>query len=153
MSNNVILNKKASHKYFLSDKVVAGISLQGWEVKSICAKKINIDNSYVVVRNGELFLFNALISPNKETSTHVLVEENRSRKLLLHKSEINRFIGAVEAVGVTIVPTRIIIGRKIKVEIALAKGKKEYDKRQDIKDRDWSRQKEMLFKSKVKKNI
>lgn len=148
-SSTIALNKKARHEYFLEDKLEAGISLQGWEVKSIRAGKVNIADSYVIIQNGEAYLLGATIQPLKEASSHVICDPDRSRKLLLNKRELNRLLGAREQKGYSIVATAMYWKKCwVKVEIYLAKGKQNQDKRDTIKDRDWQRQKERLMKHK-----
>lgn len=146
-SNSIAVNKKARHEFSLDKKFEAGIELQGWEVKSIRQGKVNITDTYVFLKNGEVFLLNAQIQPLNQASTHILCEPNRARKLLLKKREIDELIGAVERKGYTLVATAMYWVRNwVKVEFHLAKGKLAHDKRSDIKDRDWSRQKERLMK-------
>lgn len=143
----IALNRKAKFNYALEQRFEAGIVLEGWEVKSIRAGKGQITDGHVIIRNGEAWLVNALISPLLSASTHVKPEDTRSRKLLLHKKEIRFLLGSIERKGYTVVPTAMYWKHNnVKVEIALAKGKKEHDKRADIKDRDWQRDKQRLFK-------
>jgi len=140
-------NKKAFHDYFIEERFEAGIVLQGWEVKSIRAGRIQLKESYVIVRNGEIFLFGAHISPLSTTSTHVHPDPTRTRKLLLHASEINKLIGKVERAGYTLVPLNLHYSRgRIKCEVGLARGKKQYDKRDSIKERDWQREQQRIMK-------
>jgi len=155
MSEFSIINKKANFNYFIEETFEAGLVLQGWEFKSLLSKKANLDNSYVIVKDGELFLLNSLIQPAQTVSTHVPAEATRSRKLLMHRKEINRLIGQVEQKGYTLMPLKIIRGRagKLKLIFGLAKGKKDYDKRQSLKDKDWDREREMLFKKSTKSNF
>lgn len=146
-SNSIALNKKARHDYILEKKFEAGIELQGWEIKSIRAGKVNITDTYVFLKNEEVFLLNAEIQPLNQASSHILCEPTRQRKLLLKKKEIAELIGAVERKGYTLVATGMYWQRNwVKVAFHLAKGKHDHDKRTDIKDRDWSRQKERLMK-------
>ena len=143
----IALNKKAKHEFFIEDRYEAGISLEGWEVKSLRAGKINITEAYVLVKGNEAFLFGANISPLPTASTHVNPDPTRTRKLLLHREELNRLIGLVERKGYTLVPTAMYWKRgRAKLEIGLAKGKKLHDKRADEKDRDWQREKQRIFK-------
>ena len=145
--NAIALNKKARHDYFIEDEFEAGIALLGWEVKSLRAGKIQITESYILLKDGEAFLFGALITPLPTASTHIKTDQQRTRKLLLHRAEINRLRGAVERKGYTVVPTAMYWRRgRAKLEIGLAKGKKTYDKRQTEKDRDWQLQKQRLLK-------
>ncbi|NVK25637.1 MAG: SsrA-binding protein SmpB [Gammaproteobacteria bacterium] len=146
-SNNIAQNKKARHEFVLDKKFEAGIELQGWEIKSIRQGKVNMTDAYVFVKQGEVFLSNTQIQPLNQASSHVLCEPNRVRKLLLNKREISELIGSVERKGYTLVPTSMYWVRNwVKVSFALAKGKLAHDKRTDIKDRDWSRQKERIMK-------
>jgi SsrA-binding protein len=136
-----IFNKKANFNYHLHEFYTAGIILQGWEIKPVFARRVKIDNAFILVKDGEIFLENAEISPLKTTSTHELIETTRPRKLLMQKKEIMQLMGKVQQKGYTIVPTKIFRkGKFVKVEIALAKGKKEYDKRQDVKEREQNRE-------------
>ena len=144
-----INNKKAHFEYFISETYEAGIVLQGWEIKPLLKKKVNLEVSYVIVKNGELFLLNAQITPNTTTDSLNKPDISRTRKLLLHKKEIMRLIGQVEQKGYTLIATKMYTKNgKFKVEIGLAKGKKNYDKRQTIKDRDWNIEQERLIKNK-----
>lgn len=149
-SNTIALNKKARHEYFLEDKFEAGISLQGWEVKSIRSGKVNLTETYVIIQNGEAYLLGANISPLKQASSHVICDPDRSRKLLLNKRELEKLMGARDRQGYSIVATAMYWKKCwVKVEIYLAKGKQAHDKRDTVKDRDWSRQKERLMKHKA----
>ncbi len=146
-NTTIALNRKAKHNYVLETRFETGIVLQGWEVKSIRAGKGQISESHVIIRRGEAWLVNCIISPLLSTSTHVKADDSRSRKLLLHRKEINLLLGHIERKGYTVVPTAMYWKQNhIKVEIALAKGKKDYDKRAAAKDRDWQRDKQRLFK-------
>ena len=146
-SATIALNKKVKHEYFIEDRYEAGVSLQGWEVKSLRAGKINLTEAYVTVKNGEAFLFGATITPLPTASTHVQPDSMRTRKLLLHREELNRLIGLVERKGYTLVPTAMYWKRgRAKLEIGLAKGKKQHDKRADEKERDWQREKQRMLK-------
>ena len=145
-----IKNKKANFNYFIEETYEAGMVLEGWEFKSILKKKVNLDNSYVIVKDNELFLLNALIQPMETTSTHLPSEASRSRKLLMHRKEINKLIGLVEQKGYTLMPLKIIMKKKMKLIFGLAKGKTNYDKREVQKDKDWKREHEMLFKKSAK---
>ncbi len=140
-------NKKAFHDYFIEERFEAGIVLEGWEVKAIRAGRIQLKESYVIVRNGEIFLFGAHVSPLSTASTHVQPDPTRTRKLLLHGSEISKLIGKVERAGYTLVPLNLHYSRgRIKCEVGLAKGKKQYDKRDSIKERDWQREQQRIMK-------
>ena len=145
----IALNKKASHDYFIDERFEAGISLLGWEVKSLRAGKVQIIESYIMLKDNEAFLFGALITPLITASTHTKNDPRRTRKLLLHRHELNRLIGAVERKGFALVPTALYWKNgKVKLEIGLARGKKEHDKRANEKDRDWQRQKAQLLRHK-----
>lgn len=146
-----IVNKQINYKYSIIDKYEAGIVLFGWEVKSIIRNGCNIDNSFVFIKNGEVFLDNVIIHADTNVDKFSCVEKDRARKLLLKKIEINKLIGKVEQKGFTIVPAKIYTnGKKIKVEICLTRGKSEYDKRLDIKTRELNREKNYFLKNKVK---
>ncbi|MCW8090230.1 SsrA-binding protein SmpB [Alteromonas sp. ASW11-130] len=146
-TGTIALNKKARHDYHLEDKFEAGIALQGWELKSLRAGKANITDTYVIIQNGEAYLVGARISPLTQASTHVICEPERSRKLLLNKREIDRLMGARDRQGYSIIATAMYWKKCwVKLEIYLAKGKQEHDKRDTIKDRDWQRQKERVMK-------
>ena len=146
-----IINKKAKFNYFLEEKFETGIVLQGWEIKPILSRKANLDNSYINIKDGELFLFNMLVSPLISTGTHIIPESSRSRKLLMKKNEIMSLIGKIERRGYTLIPTKVYRNKgKIKVEIALAKGKHSYDKRADEKDKDWKMEQNKLMKHSIK---
>lgn len=141
-------NKKAYHDYFIEDRYEAGIMLEGWEVKAIRDARVQIKEAYVVVRGDELFLFGAHISALPTASTHIHPEAVRTRKLLLHKNELNKLIGKVERSGYTLVPINLHFkGGIIKCEIGLAKGKKQHDKRASEKDRDGAREVQAAMKT------
>ncbi|MEW8394252.1 MAG: SsrA-binding protein SmpB [Candidatus Thiodiazotropha sp.] len=145
--NTIALNKKAGHDFFIEERYEAGIALQGWEVKSLREGRVQIKESYVTLKEGEAFLFGAHIVPLSTASTHIHPDPTRTRKLLLRRSELNKLIGLVERKGYTLVPTAMYWKRGLaKLEIGLAKGKKQHDKRASDKDRDWKREKERLFK-------
>jgi SsrA-binding protein len=146
-TGTICLNKKASHDYHLEQRYETGLVLEGWEVKSLREGKAQIRDSYVLLKNGEAFLFGALITPLATASTHIQPESQRTRKLLLRRSELSKLIGAVERQGYALIPTAMYWKKSLaKLEIALAKGKKDYDKRETEKQRDWQREKERLFK-------
>lgn len=151
-SDNVIaVNKKAEFNYFLEERFEAGIVLQGWEIKSIRAGKVQLTDSYVLLRKGEAFLVGVQVTPLKTVSTHFIPEPDRTRKLLMHRNEIDRLIGLAERKGYAIVLTRMYWkGQKIKCQIAVGKGKQEHDKRDSIKERDWQREKARLMRHKDK---
>lgn len=145
--STIALNRKARHEYFIEDRFEAGLVLEGWEVKSLRAGRIQLDQSYVLIKNGQAFLFGALITPLPTASTHIHPDPQRSRKLLLHHREINKLIGNVERKGHTVVPLALYWKKnRVKLEIGLAKGKKLHDKRASEKERDWQRQKQRLLK-------
>jgi SsrA-binding protein len=147
---SIIANKKAFHDYFVEERFEAGIVLQGWEVKAIRAGRANIKESYVVIRSGEVFLFGMHITALPEASTHVHPDPIRTRKLLLHANQINKLIGQVERAGYTLVPLNLHFARgRIKLEFGLAKGKKQHDKRESEKERDWDREKARLMRVKA----
>lgn len=143
----IALNKRARHDYHLEERFEAGLALQGWELKSIRAGRANISEAYAVIRNGELFLFGAQITPLISASSHNVADATRTRKLLLHRREIDQLIGKVEREGYTLVPTAMYWkGNKVKAEIALARGKQKHDKRDAERERDWSREKQRLMR-------
>jgi SsrA-binding protein len=146
---SIVHNKKAFHDYFIEEKYETGIVLEGWEVKAIRAGRCQIKEAYVVVRKGEIFITGCHISPLATASTHITPDPTRTRKLLLHADEINKLIGKVERAGYTMVPLDVHYTRgKIKLEIGLAKGKKQHDKREAEKEREWQRQKQRLLRGK-----
>ena len=146
---SIAQNKKAFHDYFVEQKFEAGIALEGWEVKAIRAGRAQLKEAYVIVRNNEIFLIGCHISPLLSASTHLHPDPVRTRKLLLHTEEINRLIGSVERAGYTLLPLDMHYTRgRIKLEIGLAKGKKQHDKRQAEKEREWQREKQRLLKIK-----
>jgi len=147
-SKTIAVNRKASHDYSFELKLEAGIVLQGWELKGIREGRVQLSESHVVFRKGEAFLLNCHISPTANVSTHFTPEDARIRKLLLNRRELSRLLGQVAQQGYTIVPLSMYWkGSHVKVEIALAKGKKLYDKRADAKEKDWTRDKARLVKS------
>jgi SsrA-binding protein len=143
----IALNKRARYEYHIEDRFEAGISLEGWEVKSLREGRVQFADSYVLLKDNEAFLFGCQLSPLPTASTHINPDPVRTRKLLLHRKEIDRLSGAVDRRGYTIVPTAIYWSRgKVKVEIGMAKGKRQHDKRKTEKDRDWERQKGRIMK-------
>jgi len=147
--STIALNKRARHEYHIDERYEAGLALQGWEVKSLRAGRINFGDSYALVKGGELYLFGASIPPLISASTHVIAEDRRTRKLLLHRAEIDKLIGAVERKGYTLVPTAMYWKHnRVKVEIGLAKGKQDHDKRAAEKERDWNREKQRVMRAK-----
>ncbi len=140
-------NKRARHEYFIEDKYEAGLALMGWEVKSLRAGKLNLTDAYVLLKNGEAWLFGAHISPLLQASTHVIADPIRTRKLLLNKKELARLFAAVQQKGHTCVPLSMYWSHGlVKCEIALVKGKQLHDKRDTEKDRDWAREKQRLMR-------
>lgn len=147
----IALNKRARHDYFIEQCFEAGLALEGWEVKSLRAGKVQITESYVLLKNGEAWLLGSHITPLPTASTHIHPEPTRTRKLLLHHQELNKLTGAVERKGYTLVATKMYWKKgRAKLEIALAKGKKEHDKRASIKEKDWQREKAQILRSKFK---
>jgi len=146
-SNTIALNKKAKHNYFLEQKFEAGITLMGWEVKSLRDGKVNLTDTYVLIQNGEAYLIGTNITPLKTASTHYVTEPIRSRKLLLNRRELDKLEAGVNQKGHTCVCTALYWkNHLVKCEIALAKGKADFDKRQDEKERDWDRQKQRIMR-------
>ncbi len=146
--STIALNKKAKHDYFIEQRFEAGVSLMGWEVKSLRAGRVQLGESYVLLQNNELFLFGTHITPLPSASTHVDPDPTRSRKLLMHRDEIDRLIGSVERKGYTLVALALYWKQgRVKAEIGLAKGKKMHDKRAVEKDRDWQRDKQRILRS------
>ena len=144
---SITVNKKAFHDYFIEEKFEAGIALQGWEVKAIRAGRMNIKESYVIIKSGEIYLIGMHITPLATASTHVVADPTRTRKLLLHRREIMKLIGKVERAGYALVPIDLHFTRgRIKLEIGLAKGKKMHDKRQDEHEKDWKREAQRAMK-------
>ena len=140
-------NRRARHDYFIDERHEAGVALQGWEVKALRAGRLQLQEAYVLLKNGEAWLFGAHVAPLPTASTHVLPDPTRSRKLLLHRRQIDALIGAVERKGFTIVPLAAYWkDGKAKLEIGLARGKKQHDKRADERDKDWQREKARVMK-------
>lgn len=147
---SIVNNKKAFHEYFIEEKFEAGVVLEGWEVKAIRAGRANVKEAYIVIRSGEVFIFGMHITPMPTASTHVNPDPVRTRKLLLHAKQISKLIGQVERAGYTLVPIDLHFTRgRIKVEVGLAKGKKQHDKRESEKERDWNREKQRLMRVKA----
>ncbi|MBC3868758.1 SsrA-binding protein SmpB [Undibacterium oligocarboniphilum] len=140
-------NKKAFHDYFIEEQFEAGIVLEGWEVKAIRAGRLQLKEAYVIVRNGEIYLFGAHIGALPTASTHIHPDSVRTRKLLLHAAEISKLIGKVERSGYTMVPLNMHFSKgRVKCQIGLAKGKKQHDKRDAEKERDWQREQQKIMK-------
>lgn len=145
---SIAKNKKAYFDYFIEDKYEAGIVLEGWEVKAIRDNRVNIKEAYVVIMRGEIFLIGCHITPLGMASTHVRPDAIRTRKLLLHNEEIAKLIGKVERAGYTLVPLDMHYkGGRIKVEIGFGKGKKQHDKRETMKQKDWERDKARIMRA------
>ncbi len=146
-SATIALNKKARHDFTIEDRFEAGVAFEGWEVKSMRNGHIQLKESYVLIKNAEAWLFGAHITPLLSASTHIRPDPVRTRKLLLHRYELSKLIGAVERKGYTLVPLALYWkGGRAKLEIGLAKGKQLHDKRAAEKDRDWQRDKQRIMK-------
>jgi SsrA-binding protein len=145
---SIVQNRKAQHDYFIEERFEAGLVLEGWEVKAIRAGQVQLGEAYVVIRDGELFLLNGHISPLPTASLHVRPDATRTRKLLLHSSEIRKLIGKVERAGYALVPLDMHYSKgRVKLSIGLAKGKRQFEKRASEADKDWKRQQTRLLKS------
>jgi SsrA-binding protein len=143
----IVQNKKAHHDYSIEERYEAGLVLEGWEVKAIRAGQVQLGEAYVIVRNGELFLLNGHITPLKTVSTHITPDPTRTRKLLLNAAEIRKLIGKVERAGYSLVPLDMHYAKgRIKLEIGLAKGKRQFEKRASEADKDWKREQNRLLK-------
>ena len=148
--NTIAVNRKARHEFFIEEKIEAGMSLEGWEVKSLRAGRGNLTEAYALLKDGEAWLIGAHISPLHSASSHVRTDPTRSRRLLMHRREIDRLIGAVERRGYTLVPLSLYWQKgRAKIALGLAKGKKQHDKRATSKDRDWQRQRERIMKKNI----
>jgi SsrA-binding protein len=146
-NSQIAKNRKALHEFAIEERFEAGLVLQGWEVKSLRAGRVQLDQGYILLKNAEAFLLGGLINPLPTVSTHIVPDPQRTRKLLLKTKELSKLIGSVERKGYTLVPLSLYWkNNMVKIEIGLAKGKKLYDKRADIKERDWQRQKDREFK-------
>ena len=144
---SIVQNRKAFHDYFVEERFEAGIALEGWEVKAIRAGRVQLKEAYVVVHGGEIQLVGCHISPLASASTHVTPDPTRTRKQLLHANEINRLVGSVERAGYALIPIDMHYSRsRVKVEIGLAKGKKQHDKRASERDREWRREQQRLIR-------
>jgi SsrA-binding protein len=145
---SIAQNKKAFHDYFIEDQYEAGVMLEGWEVKAIREGKVQLKEAYVIIQRGEIYIIGCHITPLGAASTHVRPDATRTRKLLLHNEQIAKLIGQVERAGYTLVPLDMHYTRgRVKVQIGLAKGKKQYDKRETEKERDWVREKARIMRS------
>ncbi len=146
-NQTIAVNRKAHHEFSIKERFEAGIVLEGWEVKSLRAGKTQLDQSYVLLKNGEAWLIGGLITPLQTASTHIHPDPTRTRKLLLHQRELSKLIGSVERKGYTLIPLSMYWkGKHIKLEIGLSVGKKDHDKRATEKERDWARQKQRIMK-------
>lgn len=146
-NNTIVVNKKAGFDYFIEKTFEAGLCLEGWEVKSLRAGRVNLTDAHVIIKNAEAFLLGAQIQPLATTSTHTLPDPTRTRKLLLNRHELSQLIGNVERQGYTLIPLSLYWKHnKIKMSLALAKGKKTHDKRDTIKDREWQRSRSRIMK-------
>ena len=146
---SIVQNKKAFHDYFIEERFEAGMMLEGWEVKSIRAGHVQLKEAYVVVKGAEIFLIGCHVTPLAAASTHVQADPTRTRKLLLHTEEIRKLIGKVERAGYTLVPLDLHYARgRVKIEVGLAKGKKQHDKREAEKEKDWKREQQRLMRRK-----
>ena len=149
---SIAQNKKAFFDYFIEEKYEAGIVLEGWEVKAIRDNRVNLKEAYVIIQRGEIYLIGCHVTPLGAASTHIRPDAIRTRKLLLHKDEISKLIGKVERAGYTLVPLDMHYKNgRIKIQIGLAKGKKQFDKRQVEKEKDWERDKARIMRSANKK--
>lgn len=146
-SSVIVLNKKARFEYFIEDEYEAGLVLEGWEIKSLRASKVNLSDAHVIIKHGEAWLLGSQIQPLPTASTHIHPDSTRTRKLLLNRKELNHLIGSVERQGYTLIPISLYWKKNnVKMQVALAKGKKTYDKRDAIKDRDWQRESARIMK-------
>ncbi len=144
---SIVENRKARHEYFIEERYEAGLVLQGWEVKAIRSGHVQLAESYVVIRDGEIWVIGMHISPLATASTHIVPDATRTRKLLLKGDEISKLIGRVEQRGYTLIPLNLHYSRgRVKMDIGLGKGKKNHDKRDTSRDKDWQREKERLLK-------
>ncbi len=146
-ANTIAQNKKARFDYFIEDEIEAGLALEGWEVKSLRQGKVQINESYILLKNNEAWLFGALITPLIQASTHTKTDSLRLRKLLMHRKEIDRLMGQVDQKGFSVIPLSLYWSKgRVKLKIGLAKGKKLHDKRATEKERDWNRDKQRIMK-------
>jgi SsrA-binding protein len=147
---SIVENRKAFHDYFIEERFEAGLALEGWEVKALRAGRGHLTEAYVVVKDGELLLIGAHVTPLTTASTHVKADPTRTRKLLMHREEIARLIGKVERAGYTLTPLDLHFKNgRIKLAIGLAKGKKQHDKRATIKEREWNREQQRLLRNRT----
>ena len=147
LDNTIVQNKKARHDYFIEDTFEAGVALQGWEVKSLRAKKSQLTDTYVLIKDGEAFLLGCHVTPLESASTHVVTDPTRTKKLLLHRKELARLFSATQQKGYTCVCTKLYWkSHLVKAQIALAKGKQAHDKRATVKEREWNIDKQRLVR-------
>jgi SsrA-binding protein len=147
---SIVENRKAFHEYFIEERFEAGLALEGWEVKAVRAGRAHLAEAYVVVKNGELLLLGSHIAPLTTASTHVRADPTRTRKLLMHREEINRLVGKVERAGYTLTPLNLHYKNgRIKLDIGLARGKKQHDKRATIREREWNREQQRLLRNRT----
>ena len=147
LSNVIAVNRKANFEYFIEDRYEAGLSLQGWEVKALRAGKANISEGYVTIKGGEIILLGSIINPLKTSCAFVVSDPTRTRKLLLSRKEIDKLTGVVQRQGYTLIPLKLYWkGSWAKLEVGVARGKQDHDKRDSIKDRQWARDKERIMK-------
>jgi SsrA-binding protein len=147
---SIVENRKAFHDYFIEERFEAGLALEGWEVKALRAGRGHLAEAYVIVKDGELLLIGAHVTPLTTASTHVRADPVRTRKLLMHREEISRLIGKVERAGYTLTPLNLHFAKgRIKLEIGLAKGKKQHDKRASIREREWNREQQRLLRNRT----
>ena len=151
LSNVIAVNRKANFEYFIEDRYEAGLSLQGWEVKALRAGKANISEGYVTIKGGEIILLGSIINPLKTSCAFVVSDPTRTRKLLLSRKEIDKLTGVVQRQGYTLIPLKLYWkGSWAKLEVGVARGKQDHDKRDSIKDRQWARNKERIMKKSFK---
>ena len=151
LSNVIAVNRKANFEYFIEDRYEAGLSLQGWEVKALRAGKANISEGYVTIKGGEIILLGSIINPLKTSCAFVVSDPTRTRKLLLSRKEIDKLTGVVQRQGYTLMPLKLYWkGSWAKLEVGVARGKQDHDKRDSIKDRQWARDKERIMKKSFK---
>jgi len=149
--STIATNRKAHHDYSIHEHFKAGLVLEGWEVKSLRDGRLQLKESYIMIRRGEVWLVGAHISPLNTTSTHIKANPTRDRKLLLHRKQIDKLVGATQEKGFTLVPLRMFWdNNRAKCEFALGKGKKNHDKRASAKDRDWNRDKAKIMKQAIR---
>ena len=148
--DTIALNRRAHHDYAIEETFEAGLVLMGWELKSIRQGRVQLTESYVLLKDGEIWLIGGHITALQSASTHVITDPTRTRKVLLHRNQITKLIGAVERKGYTLIPLKLYWkNNRVKMAIGLAKGKKEFDKRASLKEKDWQREKNRVMKSKI----